>query len=69
MFCNVFSAENKIGSFAFCRRQVGMCDFSFFIHFGKDLFDIHFNDEAAAQTITAHDKHFFSFCFLQSITA
>ncbi len=41
-------ALNKIGSFAFCRRQIGMCDFSFFIHFGKDLFDIHFNDEAAA---------------------
>ena len=32
--------------------------------FRQGSFDIHFNDEVAAQTITAHDKYFFHSVFL-----
>ena len=62
MFCNVFSAENKIGSFAFCRRQVGMCDFSFFIHFGKDLLTFISTMKLLPKPLP-HTISTFSFCF------
>ncbi len=58
MFCNVFGAENKIGSFAFADVR-SVCATSASLFISARIFDIHFNDEAAAQTITAHDKHFF----------
>ena len=48
MLDNIVGDKNKVSSLDFRWRQVGMRDFSLFIHFGKDFFDIHFNDKAAA---------------------
>ena len=63
MFCNVFGAENKIGSFAFADvRSVCATSASLFIS-ARIFLTFISTMKLLPKTITAHDKHFFSFCF------